>query len=60
MISQMTSKTYLPTITGAAAAADQNKQNKKLPPPPLVLVVSHKIALNDENCTKDINIDKEL
>ena len=60
MISQMTSKTYLPTITGAAAA-DQNKQNKKLPPPPpLVLVVSHKIALNDENCTKDINIDKEL
>ena len=59
MISQMTSKTYLPTITGAAAS-DQNKQNKKLPPPPLVLVVSHKIALNDENCTKDINIDKEL
>ena len=58
MISQMTSKTYLPTITGAAA--DQNKQNKKLPPPPLVLVVSHKIALNDENCTRDINIDKEL
>ena len=58
MISQMTSKTYLPTIAGAAAA-NQNKQNKKLPPP-LVLVVSHKIALNDENCTKDINIDKEL